>query len=372
MMKANRKKRSRTLLRLSGAAVLAAMLSLSGAAAGEEAPALLEPVGVQLDTATAYIGEIAQISVYNGSVRPYVEELYFTLNGTVGEVHVVVGQQVKAGDALVTLDQEAEEKRMEKLRKSIEQQKTIDAYDAQLEEIKLAMLEAELNQLRSTGAGQDAIALKELDIEEEKLDQAFAQELRRMNLTALEDELARLEQEALACVLRAPFDGRVMYGTALQKGSYINAYNPILYLADDTQLSVESEYISKTYLGSAHEIYALIGAQRYEVTPVEIDQTEYVSKALSGETLTTEFSLDAPDEALRAGQYAAVCLVTKYKPDALLVPSNAIYHDASGWYVYVVEGEERIRTGIRAGITTDWLVEITEGIEEGAVVYVKE
>ena len=62
-----------------------------------------------------------------------MEELYFTLNGTVGEVHVVVGQQVKAGDALVTLDQEAEEKRMEKLRKSIEQQKTIDAYDAQLE-----------------------------------------------------------------------------------------------------------------------------------------------------------------------------------------------------------------------------------------------
>lgn len=365
---------NRALARHLGAAALSGLLSVTGlsAALAEEAPALLEPVGVQLDTATAYVGEIAQITLYDGAVRPYVEALSFTRNGTVEEVHVVVGQQVSAGDALVTLEQEQEQERMEALRRDLAEQAIIDAYDEQLEAITLSMLEAELDALRTAGAGADAVALKELDIEEERIDQAFARELRTMNRTAMEEELAALEEEAQGSVLRAPFDGCIMYGVSLERGSAVSAYNPVIYLADDTRLTVQSAYISKTYTAGAQEIYALIGEGRYAITPVEVDAQEFVSRALAGETLTSEFTLDTPDDTLSAGQYAAVCLVTQYKADALLVPSNALYHDASGRYVYVVEGGERVRTAVKVGIRTDWLTEITEGLEEGAVVYVKE
>ena len=335
-------------------------------------PELLEPVGVELDTATAYIGEIADTQVFEGSVRPYVEELYFTLNGNVDEVFAVVGQQVKAGDVLVTLDQEAEEERMEALRGDIEEHKTNAAFDEQLEEIRLMMLETELEHLRSTGAGTDAIRLKELDIEEEKVNQALSRELRDMKLAVLEEELEKLEADAQGRVLTAPFDGVVMYGMMMEKGTYINAYNPVIYLADDTQLSVSSEYISEMDAKFAHDLYALIADKRYEITPKPFNTEEFVAMVLSGEKLTTEFTFDEPDEALHAGQYAAVCMVKKYKSDALLVPTNALYHDAAGRYVYVVEDDERVRVPVKVGISTDWLVEITEGIEEGAVVYVKE
>lgn len=363
----------RFLARAMGTAVLAFSLMTGSVCAQEtEVPQLLEPVGVELDTATAYIGEIAKITVFEGAVRPYVEELYFTLNGNVNEVHAVVGQQVKAGDVLVTLDQEAEEERMETLRADIVEHKTNAAFDEQLEKLEMMMLETELEHLRSSGADSSAIRLKELDIEEEKINQAFSQELRGMQLTALEEELAKLEEEAGGRVLTAPFDGVIMYGTAMEKGTYVNAYNPVIYLADDTKLSVQSEYISSTYSKFAHDIYALIGEKRYEITEVEIDQQEFVSMALSGEALTSEFTIDNPDEELSSGQYAAVCMVSDYKPDALLVPANALYHDAAGRYVYIVEEDERIRVPVKVGISTDWLVEITEGIEEGAVVYVKE
>lgn len=368
-------KKNRILFRALACLLCVLLCAPAGVMAQEEAhsvPELLEPVGVALDTAVAYIGEIADIAVYDGAVRPYVEELYFELNGNVGEVHAVVGQAVKAGEVLITLDQEDEEERMAQLREDIDEQKTVAAYDEQLAEIELMMLAVELEQLKSSGSDANTIKLKELDIEEEKVNQAFEKELRRMDLEALEEELAKLEEEAVGRVLVAPFDGVIMYGTMLEKGSYVSAYSPVIYLADDTRLSVQSEYLSPTYSRFAHDIYALVGDKRYDITPIEMDQQEFVSMALSGEKLTTEYSFDNPDEFLSSGQYAAVCVVNKYKSDALLVPTNALYHDAAGRYVYVVEGDERVRMPVKTGMTTDWLVEITEGIEEGAVVYVKE
>lgn len=63
--------------------------------------------GRKSDTAVAYVGEISEITVYDGSVAPYVEELYFPIDGQVSEIYVIVGQTVQAGDPLVALDQEA-------------------------------------------------------------------------------------------------------------------------------------------------------------------------------------------------------------------------------------------------------------------------
>jgi RND family efflux transporter MFP subunit len=362
--------RRKTAGRLLTAAVLGVWLAGTGAAA-EEAPALLEPVGVKMDTAAAYIGEIAQITVYEGAVAPRVQELYFTVNGQVGDVNVVVGQQVRAGDVLMTLDGEAEEERMEALRRQADYLETMDGYEKRLDQLSLEKLAVELSQLRGDG-DTEAAARKELDLEAEKMAQAFEQELRSMELARVQDELRALEAQVQGYTLRAPFDGCVLYGAALETGSAVSAYSPVLYLADDAELTVESEYISSTFLDNAHDLYALIGAEKYSLTPVELDREEYISRVLAGETIRSQFQIDQADEALHAGLYAAVCLVGQYASDALLVPGNALYRDAAGQYVYVVEEGERVRRPVRTGIATDGLVQIVEGLEEGALVYVKE
>ena len=69
---------------------------------------------------------------------------------------------------------------------------------------------------------------------------------------------------------------------------------------------------------------------------------DYVSMTLSGETVDSQFTIDNPDEYLSAGQYAAVCTEAKRTEDVLLVPTNAVYSDASGYYVYLIEDGERI------------------------------
>ena len=345
-------------------------LCLMGSALAENAPVLLEPVGVEMDTAVVYRGEIRDIAVYEGAVRPAVKEAYFEVNGYVGQVHVLVGQQVKKGDKLITLDQESQEKQRESLETNLERQKKNDEYDDALSRLELEMLQLELEEMLFRGEAASQIALKELQIEEEKLNQSLEKELRQREIARTEAQLQALQKETEAQVLYAPMDGTVIFGEELRKGSYVRAYHPLIYLADDSSLTIESDYISGAV--QFHEVYAISGGKRYELEMIVVDPKENVSRMLAGETITTQFTILNPDEALQSGQYAVICTVTRYAKDAVLIPSNALYSDADGWYVYTVNNGRRSRRGVKLGISNDYITQITEGLEEGEVIYVKE
>lgn len=349
-----------------------AALALCLSASAEEIPVLLEPVGVQIDTAEAYIGDISTLSFVDGSVVPYVEELYFPLEGYVDEISVIVGQEVKAGDVLLTLNQESEKERIAAINKEIDKIEVNAEYEKSLTDIDLAILELELNALTAqTPRDESAIALKKLDIEEFKLSIEMDAALREMELSRLRSELETLEAEIHENALVAPFDGQVVYCASLQKGSYISAYTPIVYLADNTQLSIKSEFISTSTLEFS-DIYALIEDRRYELTPILLSNEDYITISLTGETPYSEFVIDDPDDLLAAGQYAAVCTESKRSENVLLIPSNAVYSDSAGYYVYLITDGERIHQPVGIGLRNAWLTEITEGLEEGDVVYVKE
>jgi len=341
--------------------------------AAQQIPELREPAGVQLNTAEAFIGEISKISVFEGSVVPYVEAFYFEQEGVVETMHVVIGQQVSAGDPLITLNTDAEEKRLNALNQEIEQLLTNGAYGDELAAIDMAILETEWRQLNNQFPRDgSAVLLKELEMEELQLEMELAEALRELTLTQLEAERQALEEELGRNVICAPFDGRVLYMTSqLQRGSYVSAYSPLIYLADDSRLFVESAYVTNSTLESAHAVYALVGDQRYEITPVEVDPQEYLSKVLAGETLMLQFTFDQAQEGLAAGQYAAVCVQNSYLADALLIPTNALYTDGTP-YVYVMQDGVRVRREVKKGVSTDWYTQITEGLQEGELVYVKE
>lgn len=366
------KKERWTLRRL--VCLLGAFCLLCAPACAEEpAPELLEPVGVQLNAVPARIGELSRITAYEASVVAYMEEFYFEQEGVVDTMHVVVGQMVKAGDPLITLDTEAEVERAEELRRQIEQMQINAGYDDELASIDLKILDVELHSLMAqTPRDEDAVALKQLEIEEKQLEIGLNRALRELSLEQLKSELELLETEIAKNVLYAPFDGRVMYmSSLLQRGSYVSAYSPLIYLADDTQLFVESPYISTTTLNAAHAVYALIGSNRYELTPMPVDSREYLSQVLAGETPMLQFAINEPDDQLSAGLYASVCVETDYVADALLVPTNCLYADNTR-YLYVMENGVRVRRDVKTGGYTDWYTQITEGLEEGELVYVKE
>lgn len=359
-------------LRALGCCALTLALGLPCACA-QEVPELLEPVGVKMDTVAAYIGETKKIAVYEAEIAPKIEELYFTVDGTVAEVNVIIGQQVKAGDVLITLDQEELEEQLEDVREQIAHHERNAEYDDALAKLDLAMLETELRALMEQNPRNDqAIALKQLDIEQKQLDMKLSAELFALGSERLQAQVDSIMEDMADAELCAPFDGVVVFGKQLQRKSSVGAYEPVLYIADENELKVRTEYIPNTATENVHALYALVGGNRYDVTPVPIDDKEYISRVLSGETVMSEFEVLVPDDTIVSGAYAVLCIETQYVEDALLVPSNAIYSDGGGKYVYVVKNGERERVSVRTGFVTDWETQILEGIEEGAVVYVKD
>jgi len=338
----------------------------------QEVPQLLEPVSVQLDTFAARVGDISKISMYDATVVPYVEELYFSREGMVSEMHVVIGQEVSKGDLLISLNQEDQLEELESLKKQIDSLETDAYYDEQLVAIDLAILEVELRALESQREPDEgAIALKKLEMEELRLNKELEASVRDMQLSQLKTKLAALEEELSQNALYAPFDGRIMHMKDLARGSYVSAYTPLVFLADDSRLSIRSKYISGFNLSVAHDVYALIGDKRYQITPVEMNPQEYVSIVLAGETPMTEFIMEDA-QGVTAGMYAGVCVESQYVEDALLVPSNSLYLGDGVRYLYVIEDGVRVRRDVKTGVANDIMTQIKEGLEEGEIVHVKE
>lgn len=346
-------------------------LALMAPARAEEAPTLMEPAGVKLATAAARADEISKLTVYDGSVVPYVEDVSFAADGEIAEICVVVGQQVKAGDVLMTLNRESADERCSELQEEIAALETGMAYDEALAQIDLRLLELERERLGSQSPrDEQAIALKRLDIEAFELNRSLEAELDQLALDRLRGELAQLEDESQKAVMTAPFDGTVMFLADVAPGDHASAYSPLVYLADDSRLSIESDYISAVYLENADDLYALVGGDRVEINPIPMDQSEYIALVLAGESAPSRFEITSEAAGLSAGQYAAVCVENGRVEDALVIPANALYSGSEGRYVYVVEDGERVHRAVKVGVTTSWEVQILQGLEEGELVYV--
>lgn len=353
-----------------------AALALCGCEAKEPTvsePELLEPVGVRADRAEAVVGPIDITAVLDASVVPAVEELHFEIDGAVDEINVVPGQAVHAGDVLVTLSEKDAQEAYDALSEEYAYTQEINALDNRIAELEIEAMNVRLDQLRRDGAEPLEIENCALDISEKEL---LLRQQRERQALALESQAAALEKAASKLgrsALIAPFDGFVANLAELQPGAAVTAYSPIVYLTDETRLTVESAFVYETQLAACDRVYALIGAHELALEGLPLDREEYTATVLSGGTPTSRFRFAEPiPEDVAAGDYAAVCLVSKSVPDALLIPANALFKDSAGKYVYVYadDGETRTRRSVETGVTTDWQVQITDGLEEGEIVYV--
>jgi len=159
------------------------------------APELMEPVGVKLDTAVATRSEIYLTTVYKGEVVPYVEELSFSVDGSLGECLVKVGDAVEKDQILVTLDINQLQKQIDTLETEIAHIQKMGTYSDRITELDIAVAEAQLELLYQTDAAAGVCKDKALETEQRKLDLAQARELRSLELQQKEQTLERLKKQ---------------------------------------------------------------------------------------------------------------------------------------------------------------------------------
>ncbi len=354
--------------------LLTLILLLSGCSAKETEPApeLMEPVGASQDTTVVVKKEISERQSLNGKVTPERAELSFTMDGNLDTLYVAVGDKVKKGDLLAELDKETLTEQIEELTDRIADAKKDNAYVNQQLQYDILISEAERGKAGAEGADESALALKALDVEEKRLAFAQAQESQALSLKQMNAQLKRLKERLETNKILAPRDGTVTYvDEKMKEGAPISAYDPVIYLADESSLSILAENVSQSTVEHAYEIGALIRGKRYKVTMEPYDMSTYVSIVSAGGTPFSRFQFDKIDDSVQAGDYAAIIVTTSHVDDALVIPSGALYHEDRTAYVYKIVNGKRERHNVKTGLITSVEIQITEGLEEGDVVYVQ-
>lgn len=281
------------------------------------------------------------------------------IDGIIEKIHFTEGQDVKAGDLLVTLD-----------RRQCENALRIAKAD-------LANAIAEANR-----AETDAQRYKRLDQEDAVSKEQYAElatraETTKAQVQAKEAAVANAELSLSYTEIRAPFAGRTGQ-RALNEGALVKANDSAGFLVTINELSP----ITVTYALPEGTLDAIRSAQ--QEGPVVVRCTTrgasprtvegrlaFVDNAVDPTTgmITLKAVFDNEDHALWPGRFVDTETVLGIDRNAILVPSSAVQVGQLGAQIFVVKPDKRVELRlVKIGRSTDGLTVISDGIKDGETI----
>lgn len=348
------------------ALIAALALILAGCAADKPpAPELLTPVGALVDSVAVEYGLMEEITAYQGAFAVESREMYFTHDCVIAEICAPLGARVSTGQCVAKMDVSSVNNRIHALEVEKANIAAETAYETRLFEIDMELYSIDIQ--RQT----DETAIYDIETETRLLELEFqnAQSRRDERAAQIDIEIAELGAQLEGTELISPCDGRLTLICA-GAGSGVGAYDTVCVVTDDSALIAQSPYIPSAALDKAVEIYALCGDKRYALAPRPFREDEYARTVLRGGQYYSEYDILGDTSAIRAGEGAAICVVSVRLENALNIPANALFGDPGDYYVYIMEGDDRSRRDVSVGLITSTAVEITSGVLEGELVYV--
>jgi membrane fusion protein, multidrug efflux system len=306
--------------------------------------------------ADQFVGRIQAIGIVQvrARVEGFIEKVLFT-----------EGQDVKAGDILYQIEKD-------------QYQALVDQAKANLAAAQATTVNAQLQYNRSLQLVKNQYTPQAtVDQNKAAWDTAKAQVLQtQAALTQTEINLGYTD-------IRSPIDGRIGL-TALTTGNLVNpasgvlttivSQDPIYVLFPVSQRQLEDIRESRRQQdGSQTKIQILVTLSNgkdyplpgvWNFTDPQVDQ--------GTDTLTMRATLPNPDRLLVDGEFVNVQIKEKKEQPRLVVPQAALQVDQAGYYVLVVNGDNkveqrRVTTGPNQGMD----VVIQSGVKEGEKVIVE-
>lgn len=171
--------------------------------------------------------------------------------------------------------------------------------------------------------------------------------------------------EAVENGITAEFDGVVTEVNAVEGGT-VTAGSQLLKLESTedvmVKISVTKYDLDKIAVGQNATI--TIGSKEYQGKISKINKM--AEKNNSGAAVVgTEIKITNPDSDVILGVEAKVIVSTAKEESAVLIPVTAVNVDMEGEFVYAVEENILVKKKIVTGISSDTMVQVTEGLAEG-------
>ncbi|MCB0062794.1 MAG: efflux RND transporter periplasmic adaptor subunit [Caldilineaceae bacterium] len=338
-------------------------------------------------------GEVIQLETFSGRVTPAREEdLFFRRSGQIAQVFVEDGDLVEEGDVIASLDNEVLEIDLESalIGLAIAKDNLREAQEDLIIQRERAENSLEIMKLRLQGAADRVDSsdptlvsvlekIRELELRQaeltlenvpEEVDPGLELNVQRAELAVAKVKLSILEGQ-----ITAPFAGEIRFINLPETEEDLmaaSAYSAVARVVDDSQIKIELN-LTRTQLESLAEGMA-----------VQISTASLANQALEGRISAlprpfgtsqgslTEVTLDNPEDNsyLREGVTVGVDVRLQSKPNAIIIPREALQEENQLYYVTVQENGETRRVSVAVGVVSNDYVEIIAGLEEGQAVVV--
>jgi len=321
-------------------------------------------------TGAAALADIQQTVQAAGVLQPRLKvDVGAQVSGQVRKLHVQLGQQVKKGELLVSLDPELARSEVAQAEAAVAQQAAL--IDARQADLKLATREVERQRRLLSG---DATAATEAERAETELAKLEA-DLRGQSasLKRLQAELDKRRLSLGYASITAPIDGTVV-NLPVQEGQTVIAVQitPVMVtLANMDEITVRTRVpeadIASVKVGQKARFVTLSGeAQRYEgVVRVIQPVPERAGNAVFYNVL---FEVDNKARKLLSDMTVQVNVETGAVKQALAIPVVALgERDEDGRFaVQVLDAKDKpqprkVRTGLQDGAK----VQVLDGLKSG-------
>lgn len=349
------------------AAVLSLVVTACGggpspeAAAQAAAPA---PAAVDVAAVKAVAGTIESSLELSGNLVPRARVgLKPRVPGAIERVLVDIGQTVREGQPVATIDKREIDAQADAMAASVNVAK------AGLESVEAALANAVLELDRSRNLFENgALPRQRLDAAETAHKAAVAQrELARASLAQADAALRRAREVQRDTTLVSPVAGHVVernYDPGAIPGD-----DPVIVVADLRVLKLEAGVseleAGRLRVGMPAEVVV-------QARPGETYRGELAAIAPEVNERNRHFRIEIrvpnPDAALLSGMYATARIVTASASEGVIVPREAVTTRAGARVVLKVNGDSVQAVPVKEGLTDGQRVQIVSGLAAGDTV----
>jgi len=338
--------------------LIARLLPVWSAAAQSPAPQAAAPI-VPVTVAKVIRQDVPIWRPGLGTVQAFnAVQLRSRVDGTLTQVAVTEGQEVKQGDLIAVIDPRP-------------YQAALDAAKAKKLQDQAQLASAQTDLTRYTALARDEVASRQ------KLE--TVQALTKQLSAAIVGDEAQIETAQLNlsfCAITAPFDARVGLRN-VDPGNFIRSaeVTPLLSLAQIRPISVTftvpQDNLPPILDAMAQRQLTVVAFSSDDKTELDKGTLLTVDNAIDPATGTIKLKATFPNSRNRLwpGQFVNARLLVTTEPGVLTVPSVAVQHGPAGLYAYVVTAEGTVaRQPVELSRDDGVQAIILKGLEEGQMV----
>lgn len=360
-----------------------------------------KPIAVSVQAAK--YGEIENTNTFIGTAKAKEETaVTVEMGGTIQEIYVTLGQQVKKGDKLLAIKGDDTQNSVKQAAATLELAKAnyINSTDASVESqlntlnnsIKIAQMNFDeakrthdLNtQLYQADAiSQDAYKKSEVSFDQAKQNLDNAQKSYDNSTNKSIPELKEIAQKQLEqaqaaydtvannlnkLTLVAPTDGIISVKN-FNVNELANQQKPAFVITSPNTLQIDLD-VTQADLGkfeAGKEVDVKIGDKKVKGT------IKYVPQVVTGSTslYNVQVLVDNSTNELKSGMSAEVSLSIEKEDTTVTIPKKAIFEDEGKKFVYIVDSDNKtVKTEVTTGIITSMKAEIKSGVSKDDTVVI--